>query len=155
MNINEIDFSKIQVVSTTKERQSEYQFPEEGWFVGATNQYWGPNCFKAEYLYEPDWTIHRKNSWGGYTLKDKSGELKCWWTFNACNSNSNIETSFLYACQDEETARQLADLLNSISSKSILRLDQAISDLDNEIQKLQEKKKLMLTLKDNVGYLTC
>lgn len=152
MNINEIDFSKIQVVSTTKERQSEYQFPEEGWFVGATNR---PDHFEADYLYEPDWTNHEKNSWGGYIRKNELGRPICWRTFNITSCFSGIEKSFLYVCQDEETARQLADLLNFIPSKSILRLDQAISDLDNEIQKLQEKKKLMLTLKDYVGYLTC
>lgn len=153
MNINEIDFSKIQVVSTTKERQSEYQFPEEGWFVGATNGTFGPDHFEAEYLYEPCWSTHESNSWGGHTFKDKSGELKCWWTFNSCFSN--IEKSFLYACQDEETARLLADLLNSIPTKSILRLNQAILDLDKKIQLLQQRKKDMITLKEYVENLTC
>ncbi len=153
MSISNIDFTKIHVVSTTKERQGEYQFPEEGWFVGATNRTFGPDNFEAKYLYEPDWSIHEKNSWGGYKVKDEHGKLNCWWTFNICYSN--IETSFLYACQDKETARQLADLLNSIPSKSILRLNQAISDLDKEIQSLQERKKDMITLKGYVEKLTC
>lgn len=134
-----IDWNKIQVVSTQKERQSEYIFPKEGWFVGATNQQWGKDHFEAHYLYEPQWSTHNKVSWGGHFFRNKDGEPEHWWTFNCCFSN--IETSFLYVCEDQETAKNLADILNLIPSKSILRLKDGIRDLEEQIKFLQEKKK--------------
>lgn len=148
-----IDWNKIQVVSTQKVRQSEYIFPKEGWFVGATNQDWGADHFEACHLYEPQWSTHRQNSWGGYMFKNKDGEPEHWWTFNYCFSN--IETSYLYVCKDKETANKLADILNSIPSKSILRLAEGIQDLDEQIKLLQEKKANLKSLGKYVKYLTC
>lgn len=148
-----IDWNKIQVVPTQKERQSEYIFPKEGWFVGATNQQWGKDHFEAHYLYEPQWSTHNKVSWGGYFFRNKDGEPEYWWTFNCCFSN--IETSFLYVCEDQETAKNLADILNLIPSKSILRLKDGIRDLEEQIKFLQEKKKKLESLDKYVKYLIC
>lgn len=148
-----IDWNKIQVVSTQKERQSEYIFPEEGWFVGATNQDWGKDHFEAHYLYAPQWTTHNTVSWGGYFFKHKDEEPTCWWTFNSCFSK--IETSFLYACKDEETAKSLADILNLIPSKSVLKLKDGIRDLEEQIKLLQENKTKLESLEKYIKYLVC
>lgn len=73
-----LDFKKIQVVSTKKERQIEFIFPKEGWFVGASNRNFGADYFLADYLYQPNWSGHNKKSFGGYTSINEDGELKNW-----------------------------------------------------------------------------
>lgn len=154
MNIDDIDFSKIRVVSTQESRHNEYKFPEEGWFVEATNNNIGPDEFAASYLYKPQWAAFGDGAWGGYTTKCASGELKFWQTFNLCR-DSRIETTYLYECQDQETAKSLSILLNMIPSKSILHLDQGILDLKYKIETLQEKMKKLAELKKYAKFLIC
>lgn len=148
-----LDFKKIQVVSTQKERQIEFIFPKEGWFVGASNCNFGADYFLADYLYHPNWSGHNEKSFGGYTFINKDGELKNWWTFNCCFSD--IETQFLYFCKDEETAEELANLLNSIPTKSILKLNEAILEINKKIESLLLQRDEMMKLKKYVKNLTC
>ena len=103
----EIDFSKVQVVSTKMEDRHKFTFPKEGWFVGASNCGGGLNgqdSFKIAYLYRPSW-IKSGQEWGGY-LSHYNGIFQHWWTYNYVSSN--ICTDYLYFCDDKQTSQFLS-----------------------------------------------
>lgn len=153
MNLENIDFSKIRIVSTKKERQAEFQFPEEGWFIGALHHTYRRDCFTKYYLRKAKWTTYGENSWGGYSERNKDGTLCCWVDFGL--NVSKIETSFLYYCKDKETAEKLESILNNIPSGSILRLAEAITNINYKIEQLKEQRKELMNLKKYVKYLSC
>lgn len=147
MNIN-LDFNKITVISTKPEDRGKFQFPTEGWFVGASNDNFGPDYFRAAYLYKPQFSHHSAQSWGGYTIKD---EL-CWWTFNY--TYSTICRDFLYLCTDKETAHILAKYLNELPSKNAKMIDTDIRHLQWKIEQIKQQCQRLESMREGLWKLT-
>lgn len=138
----EIDFSKVQVVSTKMEDRHKFTFPKEGWFVGASNCGGGLNgqdSFKIAYLYRPSW-IKSRQEWGGY-LSHYNGIFQHWWTYNYVSSN--ICTDYLYFCDDKQTSQSLASLLNSCPSKNIKAIQSDIKAMSRKLNDILGNIKLL------------
>lgn len=150
-NTVEIDFSKIQVVSTKMEDRHKFTFPEEGYFVGATNAggLGGRDYFDVSHLYSPGW-CGDKQKWGGY-LASFNEVYRPWWTYNYVSSN--ICTDYLYLCDDYETAKKLASLLNSFPSRNIKMIESDIKSICSEIKKLMETIDFLKNINRNYSQL--
>ena len=125
--------NKVRVIRTTGPNRDKFEFPKEGWFVGALNDFMDRGSFRYVYLYNPKWSNHTRCSWGGYTDEIRGS----WWTFNYCYGG--IDTDYLYICEDKETAKELCDFLNTIPSKNVHLLEYDILEKKNEIERIKEK----------------
>lgn len=137
----EIDFSKVQVVSTKMEDRHKFTFPKEGWFVGAYNSPVNKkDSFKYGYLYSPNWAT-LKHEWGGYI----DNELTRYVTLNHVTSNGMC-IDYLYVCVDIATAKSLTKLLNSIPSRNIKTINSDILSINRKIDDLLEKMKSLMDM---------
>lgn len=141
MNMNKDILNKIRVISTSLDSRSNFVWPDECWVVGASNSNFGSDSFEVHYLYKPHWTTHMNNSYGGYLEMKDDGECSGWWTFNYVFSQ--IQTDYLYICEDRETAKEWAKYLNSFPNKSIDHIDSDIDIINDKINVLKEKIKML------------
>lgn len=81
------------------------------------------------------------NSYGGYLDMKNDGEYSSWWTFNYVFSQ--IQTDYLYICEDRETAKELTKYLNSFPNKRIDCIDSDIDSINDKINTLKEKIKML------------
>ena len=139
--MNKDILNKIRVISTSPNSRSNFVWPDECWVVGASNSNFGSDTFEVHYLYKPHWTNRTNYSYGGYTCMKDDGECSGWWTFNYVFSQ--IQTDYLYICEDRETAKEWAKYLNSFPNKRIDRIDSDIDIINDKINALKEKIKML------------
>ena len=139
--MNKEILNKIRVISTSPDSRSNFVWPDECWVVGASNSNFGSDTFEVHYLYKPHWTNRTNYSYGGYLEMKDDEKCSGWWTFNYVFSQ--IQTDYLYICEDREIAKEWAKYLNSFPNKRIDRIDSDINIINYKINTLKEKIKML------------